>query len=355
MPSQQKVKGFRERLADGETILAAEGYVFEMERRGYLQAGPFVPEVVLEHPELVRQLTREFAHAGSDITLAFTYYGHREKLRMVNRENDLEELNRQALKIAREVADETGTLMAGNICNTTCYDPNNEESFKEVRRIFKEETEWAVNGGADLLLAETYNDFGEAMLALEVMKQYGNGLPTIVMLAPQTDYKTRDGVGYAEACRRLEEAGADCVGLNCNFGPNTIIPCMREIRKVCKGPLAALPVGYHCSEKEPQMQSLTYKGKRAFYEELDHFACARSEWAEFGEAMKEIGVQYVGICCGNSSRYFRKLAETMGRKPEASRYTPDMSRHFVYGTDSRLRKCNTDGLKHLYTPSGATA
>lgn len=72
MPSQQKVKGLRERFADGEFVLAAEGYVFEMERRGYLQAGPFVPEVVLEHPELVRQLTREFAHAGSDITLAFT-------------------------------------------------------------------------------------------------------------------------------------------------------------------------------------------------------------------------------------------------------------------------------------------
>lgn len=54
------------------------------------------------------------------------------------------------------------------------------------------------------------------------------------MLAPQTDNKTRDGYTYADACRRLEEAGADCVGLNCNFGPQTIIPAMREIRKVCK-------------------------------------------------------------------------------------------------------------------------
>lgn len=351
MPSQQKVKGLRERFADGEYVLAAEGYVFEMERRGYLQAGPFVPEVVLEHPELVRQLTREFAHAGSDITLAFTYYGHREKLRMVNRENDLERLNTEALRIAREVADETGTLMAGNICNTTCYDPKNQDSFTEVRRIFKEEVEWAVNGGADLLLAETYNDFGEAMLALEAMQKYGNGLPTVIMLAPQTDSKTRDGYTYPDACRRLEEAGADCVGLNCNFGPQTIIPAMREIRKVCKGPLAALPVGYRTTEKEPQMQSLTINGKRAFYEELDAFCCARSDWADFAKACKEIGVQYVGICCGNSSRYFRKMAETLGRTPAASRYTPDMSRHFVYGTDARLRKCNTDGLKYLYTPT----
>lgn len=351
MPTKRAVKGLRERFADGEFVLAAEGYVFEMERRGYLQAGPFVPEVVLEHPELVEQLTREFAHAGSDITLAFTYYGHREKLRMVNRENDLERLNMDALRIARKVADETGTLMAGNICNSTCYDPKDEKSFTEVRRIFKEEVEWAVKGGADVLLAETYNDFGEALLALEAMKKYGNGIPTVVMLAPQTDHVTRDGVTYPEACRRLEEAGADCVGLNCNYGPQTIIPEMRKIRAVCKGPLASLPVGYRTTEKEPQMQSLTINGKRAFYEELDAFCCARQDWADFAIAMKEIGVLYVGICCGNSSRYFRKMAEALGRKPEASRYTPDMSRHFVYGTDERLRKCNTDGLKYKYTPT----
>ena len=53
---------------------------------GILQAGAFVPEVVLEHPEKVEQLHREFVHAGSDVVEAFTYYGHREKLRLIGRE-----------------------------------------------------------------------------------------------------------------------------------------------------------------------------------------------------------------------------------------------------------------------------
>ncbi|MBV8341042.1 MAG: homocysteine S-methyltransferase family protein, partial [Gammaproteobacteria bacterium] len=75
----------RERLATGP-VICAEGYLFELERRGYLQAGAFVPEVVVEHPELVEMLTREFVHAGSDIALAFTYYAHREKLRLIGRE-----------------------------------------------------------------------------------------------------------------------------------------------------------------------------------------------------------------------------------------------------------------------------
>ena len=77
-----------------------------MERRGYLSAGPFVPEVVLEHPEVVTQLHREFIRAGSDVVQAFTYYGHREKLRLIGKEHLLEPMQKNALKIAKDAAAE---------------------------------------------------------------------------------------------------------------------------------------------------------------------------------------------------------------------------------------------------------
>jgi len=81
--------GLLERLEKG-AVICAEGYLFELERRGYIQAGAFVPEVVLEHPEKVYELHREFVHAGSDVVEAFTYYGHREKLRVIGKEELLE-------------------------------------------------------------------------------------------------------------------------------------------------------------------------------------------------------------------------------------------------------------------------
>ena len=98
-------KNLIQRLNDGP-VLCAEGYLFAMERRGYLQAGAFVPEVVLEHPEVVSQLHREFIRAGSDVVQAFTYYGHREKLRIIGKENLLEPLQKNALKIAKEARSE---------------------------------------------------------------------------------------------------------------------------------------------------------------------------------------------------------------------------------------------------------
>src|SRR5207245_8605707 len=90
--ASRKSPGLLDRLAAGP-VICAEGYLFELERRGYLQAGPFVPEVVLEHPELVAQLHRDFVRAGSDVVPAFTYYGHREKLRLIGKEDLLEPLN----------------------------------------------------------------------------------------------------------------------------------------------------------------------------------------------------------------------------------------------------------------------
>ena len=90
-------KNLISRLNEGP-VLCAEGYLFAMERRGYLQAGAFVPEVVLEHPEVVSQLHREFIRAGTDVVQAFTYYGHREKLRIIGKENLLEPLQKKCFK-----------------------------------------------------------------------------------------------------------------------------------------------------------------------------------------------------------------------------------------------------------------
>jgi betaine-homocysteine S-methyltransferase len=138
-------KNLLERLAAGP-VICAEGYVFELERRGYLQAGAFVPEVVIEHPEALIQLHRDFVHAGSDIVEACTYYAHREKLRIIGREGDLERINKTALQIAKKIADETGTMFAGDICNTNAYDPNAPDSHKVVRAMFEEQVQWAGGG-----------------------------------------------------------------------------------------------------------------------------------------------------------------------------------------------------------------
>src|SRR5690349_2768536 len=181
-------------------VVCAEGYLFECERRGYLQAGAFVPEVVLDHPEVVEELHREFVHAGSDVVEAFTYYGHRQKLRVVGKEDILEPLNRQALSIAAGVARQTGTLLAGNVCNTNVYEPGSP-AVPEVRAAFEEQVVWAAEAGADMIIAETFSWLGEALLALEVIRA-ARRMPAVRRSRPGPAWSASTAsAGRAPCCR----------------------------------------------------------------------------------------------------------------------------------------------------------
>ena len=336
--------GLIERLEAGP-VICAEGYLFELERRGYLQAGAFVPEVVLEHPELVAQLHREFVHAGSDIVEAFTYYAHREKLRVIGKEHLLEEMNRQALAIAKGVARESGALLAGNICNTNIFTPD-DGARAAVRAIFEEQVGWAIEAGVDFIIGETYSWGEEALIALDVIR--ATGKPAVITLAVHLEPETREGWSIAEACARLEAAGADVVGVNCIRGPETMLPLVREIRERVSCHVAALPVPYRTHEGEPTFQSLRdpayadLPGDRPFPTALDPFVCNRYELADFAREALELGVNYFGVCCGAAPHHIRSVAEALGRTPPASDYTADMSKHAFLGTDRMLKQENQE-------------
>jgi betaine-homocysteine S-methyltransferase len=338
METGTKKRGLLERLEDGP-VVCAEGYLFELERRGYLQAGAFVPEAVLEHPELVRQLHREFVHAGSDVVEAFTYYAHREKLRVIGKEELLEQLNRDALQIAREVADESAALFAGDVCNTNVFIAD-DESRRTVRRMFEEQVGWAAEANADFVIGETFSWGEEALIALDVIKE--SGLPAVITLAIHQEPQTREGWAPDEACRRLEDAGADVVGLNCSRGPRTMLPLLGSIRERVDGHVAALPVPYRTHDAEPTFQSLrdpaydAFPDGRPFPTALDPFACSRYELADFAREAYGLGIRYLGVCCGAGPHHIRSVAEALGRTPPASRYTADMSKHAYLGTNDRI-------------------
>jgi betaine-homocysteine S-methyltransferase len=340
MADVTRTSGLLKRLEEGP-VICAEGYLFEFERRGYLQAGAFVPEVVLEHPELVAQLHREFVHAGSDVVEAFTYYAHREKLRLIGKESQLEALNRQALTIAKEVAEESGALFAGDICNTNVFVAD-DASRGVVRGMFEEQVGWAVDAGVDFVIGETFSWGEEALIALDVIKQ--TGLPAVVTLAIHQEGATPEGWTPEETCKRLEDAGADVVGLNCARGPHTMLPLLERIAANVDGYVAALPVPYRTTEAEPTFQSLrdpdcdVIPDGRPFPTALDPFVCNRYELADFARKASALGVRYLGVCCGAGPHHIRGVAEGLGRTPPASRYSPDMSKHAFLGTDDRIKR-----------------
>ena len=336
-----------------EGAICAEGFLFEMERRGYLQAGAYVPEVVLEHPEVVTQLHREFIRAGSDVVQAFTYYGHREKLRLIGKEELLEPLQKNALKIAKEVANDVqeGTepnLMAGNISNTNIWNPSDQNSQKEVRGMFEEMIGWAIDEGADMLVGETFYFAEEAYCALEVMKS--SGLPCVLTIAPMGENIMRDGVSVIDTCKELEQRGADVVGMNCFRGPNTMMPYLKDIRQAIQCHMAALPIPYRTTEAQPTFFNLDDNNGcacpsphgRTFPTALDPMFCNRYEIGQFAKDAYDMKINYLGVCCGANPMLIREVAESIGLKVPASKYRENMENHFMYGKNKRIPKHMTE-------------
>jgi len=330
-----------------ETVICAEGFLFEAERRGYLASGEFVPELALENPEALKNIHIDFQHAGSDVVQAFTYNGHREKMRVIGKEDLLEPLNRAALQIAKEVADnpkdgKENNLLAGNVSNTNIWDPSDINKQKEVRNMFAEMIGWAKDEGADFIIGETFYYAEEAYTALDEIKK--SGLPSVLTISPMGENIMRDGVSVIETCKELEQRGADVVGMNCFRGPNTMLPYLEEIRKELQCHMAALPIPFRTTKDQPTFFNLDDNNGcscpsphgRTFPTALDPLYCNRYEIADFAKKAYSLGIKYIGVCCGAAPMHIREVAEAVGRNVPASRYSEKMSNHFMYGTNERI-------------------
>ena len=118
-------KGILDRLKD-DVVLGDGGYLLALESRGYVQAGPFTPEVTIEHPNALRAIHEEFVHAGAEDLQVLTFYESENKLAQIGYANRLGEINEAAVRIANEVAGKDA-LVAGNVCLTWKYEEDNKE------------------------------------------------------------------------------------------------------------------------------------------------------------------------------------------------------------------------------------
>jgi betaine-homocysteine S-methyltransferase len=317
-------------------VIGDGGTIFELERRGYVSAGPFTPQVVLEHPDAVIQLQTDFARAGAEILQACTYYAHEEKLKVVGLTSALKEINAQAVKIARQVASQYNAYVAGNICNTWAYDPGDASSYAETRRQFDRQIMYQTEQGVDFFVAETIEYLGEAEIALEAIQSAG--LPAMITLGFKKDDRTLEGVQLEDAFKRLEENGAEIVGINCFRDPERMLPLARRVRDAVGCFVATQPVAYRCSNENPYFQIQEINGKVAFPLELDPFVLTRNEMADYAVNARQMGINVIGSCCGAAPHHIRAMAEALGRTVPASKYSPQLELHTIIGDSSHIKE-----------------
>jgi betaine-homocysteine S-methyltransferase len=311
----EMTQGIMERLAAGP-VLGDGGYLLELEKRGYVQAGPFTPEVVVEHPEALEQLHREFLLAGAEVLQTMTFYASDDKLATVGLAGSVDEINRNAVRIARSVAAEGDALVAGNLSLTWAYEPHDEASADRVRAMFDRQLQDQIDAGPpDFFIGETFSYLGEALLFVERAK--ATGLPAMVTMSFEAlPAKAYEGATPGECAARLAEAGADIVGVNCLNAPAQQLPIAREmVRAVANAvPVAAQPVAYATTDDRADFTSWD-----EFPDALTAMTLPRGELGRFAADARDAGVRYIGSCCGSVAEHVRDMAKQLGKLPAGER------------------------------------
>ena len=306
-------KGILERLAEG-TVLGDGGYLLELEKRGYVQAGPFTPEVAIQHPDALEQLHREFLRAGAEFLTTMTFYASDDKLATVGLKDKVDEINRNAVLVAREVAREGDALVAGDLSLTWAYDPADAGSADHVRALFDRQLQDMLDaGGVDLWVGETFSYLGEALLFVERAK--ATGLPVMVTMSfEDPEPRAYEGDTPGDCARKLAGAGADIVGVNCLNGPEQQLPIAVEMRQAVDTFVAAQPVAYRTTHERPDFTSWPN-----FPYELSPMQLSRREMADFAAEADEAGLNVIGSCCGSVAEHVRAMAKVLGKVPMQER------------------------------------
>jgi betaine-homocysteine S-methyltransferase len=312
-------KGILDRLAEG-VVLGDGGYLLELEKRGYVQAGPFTPEVSLTHPEALAQLHREFLRAGAEVLQTLTFYASEDKLNTVGLGGKVDDINRAAVKVARQVAAEEDALVAGNISLTWVYDPKDPASKKRVRALFDRQIQVMMEDGVDFIIGETYSYLGEALIAIESIK--AAGLPSMVTMSFEQNPRSYEGDSVADCAKKLADAGCDIVGVNCLRNPEYTLPLMKEVRAAVSGYVACQPTAYRTAPDAVDFTTLPN-----FPVGLDPLQLTRAEMGDYATKAKAMGINFIGSCCGAVACHVHAMAKALGKaKAEERRWRVDYSK-----------------------------
>lgn len=344
-------KGILEVLKNGGVIVGDGSYIYTLERRGYVKAGPYTPECVVQHPEAVRQLSREFGRAGANVIQALTYSANASKLASnpLSKDVNCEKLNETALDIAKEVAAECDAYVCGGISPTVSFKDGLDDSI--IREEFRSEIEIFVQKKADFLLGEFFGDVKEAVIAVECMKKYGGGLPVALTLraGPSGDF---NDVPLQECAVMLKEAGADIMGVNCGFDPDTTLKSIALMKEGLdkhgmKTFFMTQPCGFHCQEAA--------NFKKGFYNmpeypfALEPRTLTRIDCYKYGRDAFEAGIQYIGGCCGFEPHHIRGVA--MELEKEIGRQPPGIEHADKWGEAMSIGYSGTENVGPKYWTS----
>lgn len=285
---------FLERLAQEKPLLADGAMGTLLHARGVSSQAGF-DELNLTRPELVAQVHREYIAAGAELVETNTFAANRYKLAEYGLADRVRDINIAGARLAREAAEVSGhdVYVAGSLGPLGIgIQPFGRTRPEDARAAFAEQIGALAEGGADLILLETFTDLHEIKQALAAAREAAPDLPVVCEMTFAQDNRTLLGDTPAQVARELHEAGADVIGVNCSGGPEQISRIVQAMRHAVPDALcSAMPnAGF------PQ-----HVGGRTMY-------CATDDYfGDYALTLRSLGASIIGGCCGTTPAHIAAM------------------------------------------------
>ncbi len=281
----------------GEVLLADGAWGTEFFKRGLMQGSP-PDEWNLTHPEIVREITREYLDAGALVILTNTFGANRFRLEAHGLSGKVREINIRAAELAREVVGQR-VLVAGDIGPSGRIMALGEVTPSDLAEAFTEQARALRDGGVDWIVVESMADADEMEIAVRAASD-ATGLPVVASMTynrTPRGYRTMMGNSPETCVRKAESAGASLIGANCGTGIEDYVP----LAPVLRG-LTSQPLWMKANAGVPQLV-----GGRVTY------PLTPEQYASFVPALIESGVDVIGGCCGTDPRFIREVGKSIAR------------------------------------------
>ena len=251
---------------------------------------------ILENPEAILKLQREYIAAGTNILYAPTFTANRIKLAEYGLEDNLREINHKLVALSREAAQGAPNVyVAGDISMTgqQLY-PIGDMQFEELTEIYKEQVRALEEAGVDLYIVETMMSLQECRAAVLAIKELSKK-PIMVSLTYEDTGRTLFGTDPKTAVIVLQSLGVDVVGINCSTGPDKMVEQVKAMYEVSNIPILVKP-----NAGLPKLVD----GKTVY-------DMKPQEFAEAVRALARSGARVFGGCCGTTPAHIKAMTDAL--------------------------------------------
>lgn len=288
----------RPMLCDGAmgTLLYARGIPYEQ----------CFDALNLSQPELISGIHREYINAGAEIVETNSFGANRIRLAMYNLETQVHQINHRASRLVQEARDVTGkhVFIAGAVGPTGLpLQAPDEHRLHELRAIFREQIEALQEGGADLLILETFTSLAELRQAVLAAQEVG-GLPIIAQMSFYEDGHTLSGQSAARVATVLRDLNVDVIGANCSVGPAATLDVMQEMIGESRRE-SDQPQTTQLFSAQPNAGLPTRIGNRFIYVATPDY------FADYARRFAQAGVRLIGGCCGTTPRHIASMRQAL--------------------------------------------